>query len=163
MPPSIDEYLSRKGAVELLCEISLNGSQYTELNEELAVSHTTVGDRLEEGVKASVLTKELVTGGHRTSHKYLLTPKGALVRWKLDTSGTTEAYHAFKNAQQRFNEKSGEIREYFDEHPESLENEELNRAVQFHRRYLRPDSTERPIDGDFDEGFRAQWEEDDEE
>jgi len=162
MPTSIDEYLSLKGAVELLCEISLNGSQYTELDEELAISHTTVGDRLDEGVEASLLTKELATGGHRTSHKYLLTPKGALIRWKLDTSGTTEAYYAFKNAQQRFNKKKGDIKEYFAENPESLENEELNRTVQFHRRYLRPDSTERPIDGDFDEGFRAQWNDDEE-
>jgi len=151
MALSIDEYLSKQKGVEILCEISLNGSRFKDLDKALEMSSTTLSKHLDRGVDASLLTHELVTGEGRTSHKYLLTPKGVLVRWKLDNSGTTESYHVYKNAHQRFDQNIEGVREWLADNPDALENEEWIHTLQFHRRYMRPDSTERPYDEEYDE------------
>lgn len=151
MALSVDEFLSKYMAVELLCEISVNGSRFSELESALDMASDTLTNRLEQGVEASLLKIEFVRGEGRSSHKYLLTEKGARIRWKLDTLGATESYHVAKNARQRFEQHADTLRTWVAENQDALESDEWNRNLQFHQRYLRPDSTERPYDGDYDE------------
>jgi DNA-binding HxlR family transcriptional regulator len=150
MTISVEEFLSEYMAVELLCEISVNGSRFSELEEALDMASDTLTNRLNEGMDASVLKAELVGGESRGSHKYLLTEKGARIRWKLDALGATESYHVSKNARQRFEQHSNDLRKWVAENPDALESDEWNRNLQFHQRYMRPDSTERPYDEDYD-------------
>lgn len=149
MALSVEDFLSKYMAVELLCEISKNGSRFTELEEALGIASDTLTNRKNEAIEASLLKAELIGGESRGSHKYLLTEKGARIRWELDTSGTTESYHASKNARQRFEKKADEVREWVAKNPDELESE-WSRNIQFHQRYLSPDSTEHPYDEDYD-------------
>jgi DNA-binding HxlR family transcriptional regulator len=150
MPLSVEDFLSKYMAVELLCEISLNGSRFSELEEALDMASDTLTNRLTEGMEASVLKTELASGEGRGSHKYLLTKKGALIRWKLDTLGATESYHVSKNARQRFEQHTEDLRTWVAENPDALESDEWNRNLQFHQRYRSADSTEIPYDADYD-------------
>lgn len=151
MPLSVEEFLSKYMAVELLCEISLNGSQFSELERSLDMASDTLTNRKDEAIEASLLKAELMSGEGRGSHKYLLTKKGALIRWKLDTLGATESYHVSKNARQRFEKQADNLREWVADNQDALESDDWNRNIQFHQRYMRPDSTERPYDGEYDE------------
>jgi len=112
MTLTVSEFLTGKGAVELLCEIDPNGSHYSDLDDRLWISHQTLINRLSEGVEASLLQRELTSTDQGTSHKYVLSPKGATFRRVLEESATVIAYHQFKQSRVRLEEKKQEMRDW---------------------------------------------------
>lgn len=124
MPYSIDEYLSLKGAVELICEIDPYGSRFDDLVAELPISRPTVSNRLAEGREASILEVEAISGEQGTTHKHVLTEKGALVRLELEKNGTVVAWESYKQARRQFLQRTtaskseiAENKDTFDEIP----------------------------------------------
>lgn len=106
MPISIDEYLSLKGSVELLCEIDPHGSRFEALLAELPISRPTLTNRLAQGREASLFDREAVSGERGTTHTHVLSPKGATLRLWLDDSGVTADYEHYKAARKRFREQA---------------------------------------------------------
>lgn len=107
-----DTYLRKKGAVRLLCEIDPQGSRYTDLDEALEISHSTVGERLGELKEVSLVQQEATTGGRGTTNLYKLTPKGATFRRALHESGTVMAHRQLKAARNQFELKKEEMQEW---------------------------------------------------
>lgn len=105
-------YLRKKGAVRLLCEIDPQGSRYTDLDEALDISHSTVGERLGELKEVSLIQHEATTGGRGTTNLYKLTPKGATFRRALHESGTVMAHRQLKAARNQFELKNEEMQEW---------------------------------------------------
>lgn len=112
MSLSVSEFLTGKGAVELLCEVDPNGSRFKNLEDEVPVSKQTLTNRLGEGVEASLLEREFITAERGTSHVYALTPKGATFRRVLEESATVITYRQFKEVQNQLEEKKAEMREW---------------------------------------------------
>jgi DNA-binding HxlR family transcriptional regulator len=102
MPISIDEYLSLKGSVELLCEINPHGSRFEALLAELPITRPTLTDRLAQGREASLLDREAVSGELGTTHTHVLSPKGATIRLWLDDNGVTVGYERYNQARKEF-------------------------------------------------------------
>jgi len=96
----------------MLCEIEPQGSRYTDLDEALEISHSTVGERLGELMDASLIEQEATTGGRGTTNLYKLTPKGATFRRALHESGTVMAHRQLKAARNQFEHKNEEMQEW---------------------------------------------------
>lgn len=105
MPISIDEYLSQKGAVELLCEIDPHGSGFEELLAELPISRPTLTDRLAQGREASLLALEGISGERGATHQHVLSPQGATIRLWLDDNGVTTGYERYKQTRKEFHDQ----------------------------------------------------------
>lgn len=112
MPLTIDEYLSQEGAMEILCEIDPDGSRFTDLDEALAISHTTLRKRLVEGIEVSLLDQQEPQTEEGAANLYMLSPKGATFRRALHESGTMVAHRQLKDARNQFNSKKEMMQEW---------------------------------------------------
>jgi len=132
---SLSDYLEAKGAVELLCEIEPDGSQFTRLVEESTVSRSTVSTRLQEGEELGLYERHEIEG-RGTSHAYQLTETGARLRIYLDHTGLTERYRTIKALRQQFDEGVEELTRWARESKEKLERPVEERSFRQHlRRY----------------------------
>jgi len=116
----LSEFLSRKGAIELLCSIDMEGSRFNELAEGLEISTTTLAKRLREGQEVVLIRPFAVGGEQGTAHVYTLTERGLGVRHHMMDSGATGAYQMVREAQERFEEKAEEVRDWAVENSETL-------------------------------------------
>lgn len=116
----LSKFLSRKGAVELLCSIDMGGSRFNELTEEIEISTTTLAKRLREGQEVVLIRPFAVGGEQGTAHVYSLTDRGLGVRHHMMDSGATGAYQMLREAQERFEEKAEEVRNWTVENSETL-------------------------------------------
>jgi len=111
MSLSARAYLSRKGAIALLCEIDPEGSRFGELVAELPISRPTVAERLGEGQEVELLERQPITGEHGTSHEYVFTPSGATLRNLLYHQGLVVEYQQYKQAREQFETSRDEFPE----------------------------------------------------
>ena len=107
----VPAYLEAKGAVELLCEIEPDGSQFTRLVEESSVSRSTGSTRLREGEQLGLYKRREIEG-RGTSHAYHLTETGAKLRLYLDHTGLTERHRTIKAVRRRFDEDVRKLTEW---------------------------------------------------
>lgn len=119
---SVSSYLGSKGAVELLCEIKPNGSQFTRLVEESPVSRSTVSTRLQEGEELGLYERREIEG-RGTSHAYHLTEAGTKLRLYLDHTGLTERYRTIEALRRRFDEDVRKLTEWARENEGELKSE----------------------------------------
>jgi DNA-binding HxlR family transcriptional regulator len=130
----LSKFLSRKGAVELLCSIDMGGSRFNELAEELEISTTTLVKRLREGQEVVLIRPFAIGGEQGTAHVYSLTDRGLGVRHHMMDSGATGAYQMLREAQERFEEKAEEVRNWTVENSETLANDPYE-ILDFQREY----------------------------
>lgn len=119
MPLTVEDFLSRRGAVEVLCELDPHGTQFGELLCEVSISRPTLANRLAEGQEVELLGRKAVSGERGTTHIHVFAPKGATLRLWLDDSGVTAIYERYKEARKQFENQV----EYTQE---SLTNEQLD-------------------------------------
>jgi DNA-binding HxlR family transcriptional regulator len=116
---SVEAYHGKTGAVELLCEVDVSGSQFTRLAEALGISRTTLTKRLNEGEKLGLLER-VDLKGRGTSHAYTLTETGAKLRMHLNQSGATETHRQLKRLQQEFDGQSEQLQKWVSTNEEEL-------------------------------------------
>lgn len=121
MPFPVEAYLQQKGAIELLCELDPYGSRFEELLEDIPISRPTLSKRLAQAREASLLEREFETSGRGTTHRHVLTDKGAQLRLLLEDRGVTADYRNYKTAYNRFNERKASTRDYIQSNPPELE------------------------------------------
>lgn len=126
MTLSASDYLSNKGAIELLCEISPEGTRFEELVSEVPVSRPTLSKRLAEGREVSLLKRQPITGEQGTTHEHTLTPRGATVRVRLFEQGLVLEYQQYKQALKQFKTSTEEFQQAIKTNPPNLGNEEAN-------------------------------------
>lgn len=142
MSLTIPDFLTKKGAVEVLCEIDPNGSRFKHLKRSVPVSHQTLSDRLDEGVEVSLLNRKIITTERGTGHTYTLTPQGATFRRYLEESATVIAYRQFKQTRTQFRTKKHDACQWArTELPEfdSAAHEQHLESLQNHTTYRIPD------------------------
>lgn len=139
MTESDDEFLSKAGAIELLCEIdSKDGSHFGELDDELEISHTTLSDRLSEAVSLELIDTKTVVGDRGRSHIYHLTHRGIRLRNQMEESGVVAAYRMLREAQRSFSKRSDELLEWVAENPDEIHGGPMD--LDFHDEFLEKSS-----------------------
>lgn len=147
MSLSIEEYFSRKGAVELLCEIDPHGSQFNELASEMFISRPTLTDRLDEGIELSLFDSEAGSGNHGRTHMYVLAPKGATIRRLLEENGVVITYEQLKTLRQQFERTSSEFLEEMAENDDIVEDHIQNqRNLAYIKGHINHDDTDQDED-----------------
>ncbi|WP_152417817.1 hypothetical protein [Haloferax mucosum] len=126
MPLSTRAYLSRKGTLELLCEINPAGSRFDDLVDELSISRPTLATRITEGSELSLIEQKAVSGERGTTHKHVLTPRGATLRVRMFEEGLVLSYRQYKNARKQFEENSERFTDSIFENPPNLSDEKRN-------------------------------------
>ncbi|WP_440765096.1 hypothetical protein [Natronorubrum sp. DTA7] len=108
------EFLKKRGAIELLCEIDPRGSRWKELEPELSgiISKQTLATRLEQGRDVSLLDREPTDSETGSTNLHVFSPEGATLRLILEKSGTVRAYHQFKRSHNEFYNKSEQIQHW---------------------------------------------------
>ncbi|MFC7226801.1 winged helix-turn-helix transcriptional regulator [Salinirubellus salinus] len=134
---TLSAHLGAKGAVELLCEINPDGSQFNRLVEGVSVSRSTVSTRLQEGEELGLYERQEIQG-RGTSHAYQLTETGAGVRLYLDHSGLTERHRTIKMLRQQFDEGVNELVTWVAENEGDLKQPVQDDLREHLRRYTGP-------------------------
>lgn len=129
MPLSTEEYLQKKGAIELICEIDSAGSRFGEILEEIPIARPTLSDRLAEGREAFLLDREILSAEKDTVHVHILTSEGAQLRLFFDDNGVTKDYRDYKTALKRFQDRQSGIRDQFESDPPKLDGEAYGRGA----------------------------------
>lgn len=119
----LEDYLTRKGAVELLCEINQSGSRHGELFEALDLSSATLSKRLGEGQDVMLLEVQAARRKGLSVKEYVLTQRGLQIRYHLMEVGTIGAYQMYREAKKKFEEKAEEAREWTAANSEQLAKE----------------------------------------
>lgn len=114
---SASDFLNRKGAIELFCELSPHGSRWTELDNEIMASHSTVTDRIEEAQELGLITHELIDRSGESVNVYTPTNRGARFMLALETQGVAETYRHLKETRQKYEEQTEKIREWVLDNP----------------------------------------------
>lgn len=138
MALSVENFLRLDGTMEMFCEIGSSGRRFSELEEELEISHTTLSKRLAQGEEIGLIKTEPIDDESGRSHQYLPTTNAVAMMRQLQFNGVLERYEMYKESRNRFEEKVEEIREWAEENPEEFEyvdketyDEKVNRLSPF--------------------------------
>lgn len=106
-------FLTRTGAIGLLREVqNMNGSRFTELDEALDVSSSTLSKRLEEACELDLLEPALESTDYGTNTRYKLTGSGRRVRNVMEHRGIIRTYDKIRTLEEQFDESIEELREW---------------------------------------------------
>jgi len=128
MSSRLVEFLaSQSGAVEILSSIDVDGTRFGELVDRVAVSRTTVSNRLHEAKELGLVTQEAITDERGTTHKWVLTGKGARLRQVLESEGVVKHYDLIQMYRQNIEESMEDVLEQVEE---LAEEEDLDDKVE---------------------------------
>lgn len=114
---TVDEWLRKKGAVELLCVVDVDGSRFGDLVEAVSISRPTVILRLKQARSAQLVKQRAIDGERGTTHVWGLTDQGATLRIEMLDNGTTKAFEKLKDARQEFAQCRESVLEWAADHP----------------------------------------------
>lgn len=101
----IVEFLSRTGAVGVLREVNLMaGSRFTDLEESVDVSSSTLSTRLGEARDLGLLELKLENTEEGTNRHYALTGLGRRVYNQMEQRGIFRTYDKMKTLEEEFDE-----------------------------------------------------------
>lgn len=134
MADEVIEYLGEKVAAELLSTIDGGGSQFGELEDALGVSSTTLSKRITQGEELGLIDTEAVTGEQGRTHVYVLTPKGARVRFMLEQTGAAKTYRLLQTYRSRVEDEVAEVEEELEKLGDDLDDKQENYQYLSHHR-----------------------------
>lgn len=113
MVATIVEFLHQKGSVELLCVLTEAESmrQFTELDNNLEISTSTLSKRLDEGQSVGLISVNLNYEEER-GHVYRITPLGGDVARKMQRLGLIRTYMKLRGIDETFQEQIEELIEW---------------------------------------------------
>lgn len=111
-------FLNKRGAVELLGTVNMDGVRYGYLEESLGISHDTVSKYLAQAEELDLIEPESVRGERGVTHKYVLTPLGARLHRKLKQMGAVDDFNLLQMYRRRVPEYEEELKEWVREREE---------------------------------------------
>jgi len=88
------KFLDKKGAIEILVAIGLDGARFSNIESNVVISHDTIPNRIDEARKLGLVETEKIAG-RTPSVKYMLTKTGEncyIGLCKYDIVGTHQRY-----------------------------------------------------------------------
>lgn len=115
-PSDIPSFLTREGGVALLTQIDYNeGMLFSELQEQVHVSQTTLSKRKDEALQMKLLTREPRPDDHGNAERYKLTRRGKKLRSELNDRDIPDSYRKFFDHYVELGERRDEVAEWVDE------------------------------------------------
>jgi len=109
----IAAFLARTGAIGLLREVHpMEGSRFTDLDDALDVSSSTLSKRLEEACELDLLEPSLESTDYGTNTQYKLTGSGRRIRNVMEHRGIIRTYDKIRTLEEQFEESVEELREW---------------------------------------------------
>lgn len=109
----IAAFLTRTGSIGLLREVQhMDGSRFTELDEALDVSSSTLSKRLEEACELGLLEPTLESTDYGTNTRYKLTGTGRKVRNVMEHRGIIRTYDKIRTLEEQLDESIEDLREW---------------------------------------------------
>jgi DNA-binding HxlR family transcriptional regulator len=99
------EFLNKKGAVPLLCELDTYGVRYSTLEENLPVSVATFDVRRQQALELDLIKVVGEQRGTAGGHVYALTDEGLQVRDRLDEYDVAHTYQVYRFRKEEYDEK----------------------------------------------------------
>lgn len=108
----IAEFLAKKGSIELLIAVSDKGIQYSELEDMLNVSNSTVYLRIEQAVEIGLIEHDRRPSEDGLQEVYTLTPTGKTVRYEISNLNLDQVFWKLQARQDQFDELSEAVRNW---------------------------------------------------
>lgn len=135
MTGPISEYLGEKGSIEILATIEPDGTRFKELKQTVGVSHGTISTRLAQGDELGLLEREAMQGERGTTHKWVLAPKGAVLRHRLQITGVVKTYELLQDLRQQVEAHNEEFKEWVQEMEANGELDDEQRNDSIHHKW----------------------------
>jgi DNA-binding HxlR family transcriptional regulator len=147
MNPSIAAFFRRKGAVELLCIADKRDFQgrFTDLDDEINVSHSTLSKRLNEAQELSLITVGINPEASSPENVYMTTPFGEEIQSEMRELGLPRTYEKLRTIEELFAEGSEDLVGW----AENLDAELAEKAAEYSTQVEDPDG---PISPDVEFG-----------
>lgn len=152
MNPSIAAFFRRKGAVELMCIADKRDFQgrFTDLDDEINVSHSTLSKRLDEAQELSLITVGINPEANSPETVYMTTPFGEEIQSEMRELGLPRTYEKLRTIEELFAEGSEDLVRW----AESLDAELAEKAAEYSKQVEDPDV---PVSPDIEFGpFHSQ-------
>lgn len=112
----IAAFLTRTGAIGVLREVDRkDGSRFTDFDEALDVSSSTLTNRLEEAYELDLLERTLESTDYGTSKRYKLTGAGRKVRTQMEYRSIARTYDKIRTLEEQLDESVEELCEWVTE------------------------------------------------
>jgi DNA-binding HxlR family transcriptional regulator len=105
MTNQIAEFFKRDGAIGLILAIGPENARFKKIASQVAVSHDTVSNRVEEARNMGLIKAEAVSD-IGTSFTNKLTPAGEICYWGMVELGLDDVYTEYVNAIENYNNLS---------------------------------------------------------
>ena len=112
---AIADFLSRTGAIGVLNEVpplKYQGRRFTEFNENVDVSSSTLSKRLDEACESDLLKVELESTDYGSNNMYVLTGTGRNLRDQMEHMGVLRTYSKIQTLEEELDESVGDLREW---------------------------------------------------
>jgi len=152
-PKEIAAFLERKGAVLIFAALGEGEKRFTDLDDELDISHTTLGNLLSDGVDIDVF--ELAFSGSGGDRMYRLTPLGKGVQIEVNRRGVIKAYSLMREAEERYQNEVDDLINWV------LSVEDFKKAYDFARAFDRFQDVPLIYDSEINEEILAAIDEED--
>jgi DNA-binding HxlR family transcriptional regulator len=127
MAGNIADFLDRKWAVELLCEVDTDGTRFTELKEELGrISSSTLWQLLSKAVDLGLLDEEKRRDGQSSHDVYVLTNRGAHLRLMMKWQDVENLYGYLKLVREDFFEHRERFVEWVENNESRFDDPDAN-------------------------------------
>ena len=110
----IADFLSRTGSVGLLHEVSPlkdKGSRFSELDDKVDVSSSTLTKRLDEGCELRILEVQMESTAYGSNKGYVLTGIGRRLRDRMERMRIFRTYSKMKTLEEELDEAVEDLRE----------------------------------------------------
>lgn len=110
---AISAFLDRKGAVSVLCTVHIvQGSRFTDLNDELSISSSTLAKRLEEAFDLDLLERDFESTSYGANRLYQLTGAGEMVREQLRRTGVERLHERIQELEEQFDAQVNQVQQW---------------------------------------------------
>lgn len=114
---TIPEFLQAKGSIGMLAVLYEHSRTYSELESEIDITSSTITRRRKDGEHLNILTVELESDAHGSTHEYELTDLGHYLAERLANKGMVSSYFQMRDRQREIEEKKEQIVEWVLENP----------------------------------------------
>lgn len=117
MTTTLSGYLQSKGGIGLLTALQEQGKTYTEIEQAVLITSSTIGNRTDDAIELGLVEQAAIRREDRTLTEYRLTNYGEAVVRDLSQQGVLSSYEDMRAHQRELDNKRQKFVEWAKENP----------------------------------------------